>query len=310
MVESMNRAIVTGANGFIGSELCKTLSNNGVDVIAVVKDKTSDLSRLENLKNIEIVYCSLDSIIQLPECICGKHVDVFYHFAWQGTSGAQRGDIDIQLKNVKAACDAVKACAQIGCKKFIYAASIMEYEINELMSKEVAPGINSIYSIAKITADYMSKTVANASEIEFIRVVISNIYGPGEYSPRLINTSIRKIIKKEYCSFSPGEQIYDFIYITDAAQAFYLLGEKGKKNKTYYLGSSHPRPLKEFLYEMRDAINKEVPIGIGDLPFNGSSLTYDEFDKNAIYLDTGFLPKVSFSEGVKNTARWIMEDES
>ncbi|MDE5873831.1 MAG: NAD-dependent epimerase/dehydratase family protein [Lachnospiraceae bacterium] len=54
--------------------------------------------------------------------------------------------------------------------------------------------------------------------------VISDIYGEGESSPRLINSSIRKLLNNEETSFSTGEQMYDFVYIEDAARMFVGLG--------------------------------------------------------------------------------------
>ena len=89
----------------------------------------------------------------------------------------------------------------------------MEYEIEAVMKTESTPGINTLYCSAKTAADYMAKTLAGSLGIDYIRAVISNIYGPGERSPRLINISIRKLLRGEHCAFSAGEQIYDFIYI-------------------------------------------------------------------------------------------------
>lgn len=58
---------------------------------------------------------------------------------------------------------------------------------------------------------------------------------------------------------------------------------------------------------MRDVIDPNIEIGLGELPFNGVSLTYKEFDIHAVKNDTGFVPNVSFAEGIRNTANWIME---
>ena len=56
---------------------------------------------------------------------------------------------------------------------------------------------------------------------------------------------------------------------------------------------------------MRDCVDPEIEIGLGELPFNGVSLTYEEFDIYAVKNDTGFTPKVSFEDGIKNTVAWI-----
>jgi len=162
-----------------------------------------------------------------------------------------------------------------------------------------------LYCTAKITADYMCKAIASQLDVEYISGIISNIYGVGEISPRLINTSVRKLLLGERPIFSSGIQQYDFIYITDAAKAFLAIGEKGKKNKSYYIGSSRPHSLKEYLIEMRDVVSPGAEIGLGELTFNGVSLTYTEFDIHALENDTGFKPEVSFADGINRTAIWI-----
>ena len=85
------------------------------------------------------------------------------------------------------------------------------------------------------------------------------------------------------------------------------IGEKGKNNKTYYIGSQEPKPLKEFLLTMRDLVDPNIMIGLGEIPFNGVSLSYKEFDINAVKDDTGFVPQISFKEGIDNTIAWLQE---
>lgn len=304
----MKKAIVTGANGFVGSAVCKELVDQGVEVIAVVRSPNSSITNISSDKGLRIVYSDLSQFGNLSDSIPDRDIDVLYHFAWVGSSGPLRGDSDVQLNNVKYTCDTVKTCAAMGCKRFVFASSIMEYEIEATMATDAIPGINTLYCSAKITADYMARTLAGSLGLDYIRAVISNIYGPGEFSPRLVNTSLRKMLNGEHCAFSAGKQMYDFIYITDAAKTFVALGEKGKSNRTYYIGSQEPKPLKEFLLTMRDCVDPEIKIGLGELPFNGVSLTYKEFDVNAVKKDTGFVPEVSFKDGMNKTITWLKEE--
>lgn len=302
----MKKVIVTGANGFIGAALCKELVSHGIEVIAIVKNG-GDTSSLSKLNGLRIVNCDFKDFSRLETIIPDRDIEVLYHLAWVGTAGTLRSDPNVQIDNIRFTCDTVKFCSAIGCKRMVFAASIMEYEIQALMETDCIPSVNTLYSTAKISADYMARTLAGSLGIDFIRVVISNIYGPGETSPRLINTSLRKLLHNKHCAFSPGEQMYDFIYITDAAKSFVALGTKGYPNKTYYLGSQHPKPLKEFLLQMRDQVDPEIEIGLGEIPFSGVSLTYEEVDIHAIKKDTGFVPEVSFPEGIRRTIRWIEE---
>ncbi len=301
----MKKVIVTGANGFVGSAVCAELSLAGVEVIAVVRCPEENIDNIADCNGIRIIYCDFSNFRNLASLIPDRDVDVLFHFAWVGSAGILRSDLDVQINNIKYSCDTVRACAEIGCKRIIFASSIMEFEIEAVMATEITPGINTLYSSAKLAADYLARTLAGDLGIDYIRAVISNIYGPGEISSRLIVSSLKKMISGERCSYSPGDQLYDFIYISDAAKAFVAIANMGLPNKTYYIGSLAPKPLKEFLIEMRDSFDPSIEIGLGDIPFNGISLTYKEFDVESVKKDTGFVPMVSFDEGIKNTIEWL-----
>lgn len=304
----MKKVVVTGSNGFIGSALCRELANSGVEVIAIVRNEDEIITMIKDLPKLRIVYSDLTEFRNLADKIPDRDIDCLYHLAWVGTAGPLRGDIDVQMNNIKFATDTVRACADLKCPRMVFASSIMEYEIEALMATDETPGINTLYSSAKVAADYLVRTLAGSLGIDYIRAVISNVYGPGEFSQRMVNTSIRKMINGEHCAFSEGEQMYDFIYIDDAAKTFYNIGLKGIKNRTYYIGSQNPRPLKEFLLEMRDAVDPSIEIGLGELHFAGISLTYKEFDIHAVKNDTGFVPTVDFFDGIQRTAKWIKEN--
>jgi len=304
----MKKAIVTGANGFIGTALCAELSRQGVEVIAIVRDENENISNICDLPNLRIAYLDLAEFANMDAVIADRDIDVLYHLAWVGSAGPLRGSDDVQLKNVRYTCDTVRACQKMNCKKMVFASSIMEYEIAAVMETDMAPGINTLYSSAKVAADYMARTIAADCGVDYVRAVISNIYGPGEVSPRLVNTSIRKLLNGEHCAFSAGEQTYDFIYIDDAAKTFVAIGDKGKANVTYYIGSQNPRPLKEFLLELRDVVSPNTELGLGEIPFGGVTLTYNEFDIYAVMNDTGFVPEVEFKEGIRRTTAWIKEN--
>ena len=104
--------------------------------------------------------------------------------------------------------------------------------------------------------------------------------------------------------------MYDFIYIDDAAKSFVAVGEKGKSNSTYYIGSNKPRKLKEFLKEMEEQVKPKESIVLGEVPFNGVMLDYYElFDLEAVKRDTGFSPMICFALGIEKTKQWILEED-
>lgn len=299
----MKNVIVTGANGFIGKTLVNALLENGYRVVAL------DIRFDDVLVNDERVICvnvmnkevsELKTEIPIDDYMC------FFHLAWAGTSGPARADYAVQLNNVKLACDYIKLCSEIGCKRVVYASSINEMETYEyLQSDDIEPAGGYIYGTGKLAAHLMGETVAKLNGIEFIPVIITNIYGVGEKSARMIYTSINKLVHKEHCSFTAGYQTYDFIYITDAINSIIAVAEKGKAFNRYYIGSGEPKPLREFLLEMRDIVDPEAELGLGDIPFKGVDISYDQFDLKKVERDTGYKNEVPFAEGIRMTAKYI-----
>lgn len=171
------------------------------------------------------------------------------------------------------------------------------------------PGLGYIYGGGKLIAHVMCMSVAAQIGIDLIWPEITNAYGVGERSPRLVNTTIQKCIRNEPPQFTSGVQNYDFVYIDDVARAFRLIGEKGKPFHEYLIGSSQARPLREFLLEMQAAIAPELEFRFGDVPFTGIDLPLERFDCSQTEADTGFRAEISFAEGCKRTMAWWKEQE-
>lgn len=299
----MKNVIVTGANGFLGKNLVNHLIEKGYHVVAL--DVKFDDSLL-NKKAVNCINVMDKEIAELKEIIPLADYECFFHLAWGGTSGPARADYSVQLNNVKSTCDYILLCREMGCKRVIYASSINEMETYEyLQSDDIEPVGGFIYGTGKLAAHLMGETVAAINGVEFIPVIITNIYGVGEKSARMIYTSINKLLHKEHCSFTAGYQTYDFIYITDAINSIIEVAERGKAFNRYYIGSGEPKPLREFLIEMKNIIDPEAEIGLGDIPFKGANISYSQFDLKKVERDTGYHNKVSFEEGIKMTAEYI-----
>ena len=300
----MKNVIVAGAGGFIGKNLVRELIKRGYTVTAL--DKNFDEEHQSAAACISVQDKTIEDIAnELTD-----QYSCFFNLAWLGTSGPLRADYNTQLNNVKLTCDYVRLAAMIHCPRVIYASSINEMETYEyLQSNNIEPSGGYIYGTGKLAAHLMGETVAYQNGVEFIPVIITNIYGIGEKSARLIYTSILKLLKGEHCSFTEGYQTYDFIYITDAINSIAEVAEKGKAFTRYYIGSGEPKPLREFLLKMRDVVDPDAELGLGDIPFKGINIDYSQFELKQIEKDTGYKNKISFEEGIKATADYIRREE-
>ena len=300
----MKKAIVSGANGFVGSNVVKYLVSKNVDVIALVHAGHAD--KIINSDLVHIYDMDLGNMSDLLNVLPASDYDVFYHFAWDGCAGEARANTKLQLQNAQWTVEALQTAHSLKCKRFVGAGSIMEHEtIAAAYTQGNRPGLGYIYGGGKLIAHVMCMSVAAKLGIELLWGEITNAYGVGELSPRMVNTTIRKCINGDNPQFTAGTQNYDFVYIDDVARAFYLIGENGKAFHEYLIGSSNAKRLKDFLLEMQQAIAPNLEFVFGDIPFTGINMPIERFSCADTERDTGFKARVSFGEGCKRTKAWL-----
>lgn len=300
----MQNVIITGADGFVGNYTVQKFLDEGVNVLAL--DLPEKPNRLKEHKNLTYMSCDITEPQKLVETFPIGKYDTFIHFAWAGSAGTARIDYNLQMKNALTTVECIKVAKELGCSRFVCAGSIMEYEVEAAVHTQGSkPGMGYIYGMGKHIAHCMSKAVAADIGIELLWPMITNAYGVGELSPRFVNTTIRKIINKEPLQFTAATQNYDFVYVTDVANAFYLIAKNGKPFCEYMIGSGNAKPLKEFILEMQQALAPEAVPLFGDVPFTGTNMPLETFDTTDTEKDSGFKAEVSFAEGTKMTMDWL-----
>lgn len=307
-IRKIASAVVTGPTGAVGTALCRVLAERGWRVYAVCRPSSARAAALPKHENIVPVACDLSEIGKLSTLI--PSADAFYHFAWAHTIGAGRNDMRAQLDNVKYTLDALSSAKALGCRVFIGAGSQAEYGRAEGKLTPKTPVFpENGYGIAKHCAGCMSRTEAQGLGIDHIWVRILSVYGPHDGPLTMISSVASALLKGEKPSLTAGEQIWDYLYSFDAAQAFALLAERGVSGKTYVLGSGEGRPLREYVTRLRDAIDPSLPLGFGEVPYAPLQVMHLEADISDLRADVGFSPRTSFEEGIRQTLAAIKNDQ-
>ena len=307
----MKNVIVTGANSFIGCALLEELSKYHIPVWAVVRNHDSNINNIKTIPGVKIVYCQMENIGNIVNLINDHTVDTCFHLAWEGSSGNKRADYSLQLRNVQYALDTIHAMKELGVKRFIGIGTLAEKDVMNFITEDGAqPSDVSTYGIAKIATHYMTKTQCTKAGIAYIWCCLSNTYGIGNTTNNFVNMACKKMLNGERAAFTAGEQPYDFIYITDVARALVAIGERGKANTDYFIGSSQPKRLKDYIVTIRDSIDPEIPLFLGDVPFLGIPLDWNALSSQKLIDDTGIQMQVPFEIGIKETINWLKKQET
>ena len=95
----MKKVVITGADGFIGTNLIKRFFEEKIEVWAILYPEKNAKYRIEKYENVHCIECNIEDLdkrkADFPE-----DADAFYHFAWQGVNANDRNDLELQLKNM------------------------------------------------------------------------------------------------------------------------------------------------------------------------------------------------------------------
>lgn len=298
--DGMKNVIITGGTGFIGRWLTDELIKNGVAVTLIVRDKARIYRGFRKSELFSYIEGSIESIeISKFE---KKEYDCFYHLAWEGVSSEKKNDVDTQLANIKLAISAMELCKKMGCKKFIASGTVAEYVFSkDIMNFSEKQTPNDMYGAAKTSTHYFLEVRSRQLNQNFNWVIVPSTFGEYREDNNIITYTIRTLLKGEKPSYGRLDQMWDFLYVAEVVKALRLIGEKGKPNTIYGIGSGVFKPLKDYIITIRDIINPDLPLGIGereDINVQTFSSCVNTID---LIRDTGYTPTIKFEEGIKRT---------
>lgn len=295
----MKRVVITGATGAVGTALINELIKNNIEVLVFCRKGSPRNSNIPDSPFVTKKYCDLTELKEAQNDT-GKSYDIFYHFAWDGTTGAARNDMYLQNKNVEYSLDAVETAKRFGCHTFVGAGSQAEYGRVEGVLKPDTPAYpENGYGIAKLCAGQMTREYAHQLGMKHIWVRILSVYGPNDGTQSMVMSTIKKLKAGKVPQFTKGEQMWDYLYSGDAARAFRLVGEKGMDGKIYVLGSGQARSLAEYIEDIRKIVNLDGEIALGAIPYGEKQIMFLQADISELKSEFGFSPTYTFAEGIQ-----------
>lgn len=295
-----------GANGFIGSRLTIYLAGRGYEVTAMV-DGRYNYQLLKDIPNVRCIEFSLETLEQLNDENNYEGIDICYHLAWVGVNAKYRNDNESQLQNINYGVKVIDFCKAHKIKKLLIPGSAAEVSCgNSVITGHEIPSPSDMYSATKVAVHYICKTYAAQNGIDLVWTLITSIYGPGRDDNNLLSYAIKSLLKNEKPSFTGLEQKWDYLYIDDLMVALEALGNKGLGGKCYPVASGQYRQMKEYVEMIRNLINPNAVLGIGEVPYkNPDKIDNQVLDISELTVDTGFTPRMSFEEGIKKTIEYF-----
>ena len=289
----MKKCIVTGAAGFTGCNLVERLLAAGYFVYCVVRENSAHNKRLENLANVQLVYADLAEYKNLYQQI-QEPCEVFFHLAWQGG----RYDFAAQYQNVEDTLGVLEAAKKIGCKRFVCTGSQAEYWPQKgLITEETCPHPIDAYGSAKLAACILTRQRAMDLGIEWIWGRIFSLYGKYEAETRMLPALVKSLREnKDFQMATDGRQNWDYLYVSDGAEALIALLEKGKTGEIYNIAHGNYRMMREFVGLVEKFVGNTACVVYDETNISLYSL---QPSSEKLKRDTGWLPQVEFCSGLE-----------
>ena len=261
------RIVITGATGFIGSNLARVFLEHGDHVFALVRPGSRHRDALPVHDNLTTVECDLDHV---PDCIPAiGRADAFLHLAWGGVNREEIDSPKVQARNVSGSLDCVRTAARLGCTVFMDAGSRVEYgAVEGMMQEDVECHPVNQYGKAKLEFYQKAAPLCGELNMNYYHLRFFSVYGYGDHPWSIISTLVRDLRQNKRVSLSACRHQWNFMYIEDAVQAVYELyrqavnEEPGLKKDNLRspisaivnIASQDTRPLRSFVEEIHDIV--------------------------------------------------------
>ena len=295
----MRKVLVTGGTGFIGRHSLSVLLEHGWKVHALTIDSPI-------LEHRHLLWHQVDlmNYPQVARVIADVRPEALLHFAWYAVPHKYWTSME-NLSWVSASINLFREFAGQGGKRMVAAGTCAEYDWSYgFCSENVTPcKPTSLYGISKRATQQVLSASAKEIGLSFAWGRIFFLYGPYEHPERLVAYVIRSLLKGEIAKVSSGNQVRDFLHVSDVGNAFVALLESEVQGAVN-ISSGRPVALRELILEIaRLQGNQDL------VQFNAAQMQSGEppllvGDSRRLQDEVGWKPRYNLEEGLGQTISW------
>lgn len=330
------KILVTGGAGFIGSAVVRYLINHtGESVVNV--DKLTYAGNLESLAeeagNDRYRFEQVDICDQAAlEAVFERHQpDAVMHLAAEShVDRSIEGPAAFIETNIVGTYTLLEVCRRYwggladGRRDAFRLHHVSTDEVygdlegpRGLFTEDTAYAPSSPYSASKAGADHLVRAWHRTYGLPVVLTNCSNNYGPYHFPEKLIPLMILNALEeKPLPVYGRGDQVRDWLYVEDHAQALYRVLSEGRVGETYNIGGHNEKRnlevveslcgLLDELAPRREGAYRDLITFVADRP--GHDLRY-AIDAGKIQRELGWVPEETFETGLRKTVQWYLENQ-
>lgn len=293
------KILITGAGGFLGSNICNLLSNEH-SILAL--SRNFDKLKLNN----NIICHSLDmaDYIHLRTKIVDFCPDIVIHCAWMGGNSSKDTNELWQTDNIIYSNELLKFCSLVGVKHFIGFGSSLEYgNHNEKLDENTICNPTTMYGITKNSFKSISKNFCNLNNIKFSWIRPVYTYGPGDVLSRLIPKIILSLLNNKKITLNKCSAIVDYLYVEDFCKAVQVIVEQ-ELIGDFIISSDEEIMVKDLVKTIYEKINSNSELTFDDsLPNDSHQFVCGT--SNKLKSLSNWTPSISLNQGLDNTISYF-----